>query len=176
VQAVKALDLIADGIGNSQWLVPRLRDHTKSADINMLNNVLDDMPGVSMSTHPCRYALGSYGPRDLGFGQSEAELVIDHLEGTDPKDVTRSFYNLDPVIARKRQMLLAWTAWLEEWAVRAIDADPLLLDREYLIEGIYRKRNGDAKLDARIAYRAARGLPLWPTLESESVAASENAN
>jgi hypothetical protein len=175
IQAVKALDLIADGIGNSQWLVPRRGDPAKSADINLLNHVLDDMPGVEMSTHPCRYALGSYGPRDLGFGASEAELIIDHLEGVDPKDVTGSFYNLDPAIKRKREMLLSWTSWLEEWAARAIDADPLLLDREYLIEGIYRRRNGDEKLAARIAYRAARGMPLWPGMESESVAeASES--
>jgi hypothetical protein len=61
-------------------------------------------------------------------------------------------------------MLQAWVAWLEECAARAIDADPLLLDRGFLFDGIYRKRNGDAKLEKRIAYRAARGLPLWSRL------------
>ena len=104
--------------------------------------------------------MGTYGPRDLGFGPSEAELVIDHLEGVDPKDVTGSFYNLDASIRRKREMCLAWVDWLEKWAVRAIDADPMLLDREHLIEGIFRKRNGDAALARRIANRKARGLPL----------------
>jgi hypothetical protein len=51
-------------------------------------------------------------------------------------------------------MLTAWVAWLELWAARAVDADPILLDREHLIEGVYRKRNGDAKLAERIAHRA----------------------
>ena len=135
------------------------------------------MPGVKLETHQARYALRSYGERDLRFGKSEAKLILDHLEGVDSKDVTGTFYATDPAITRKREMLTAWVAWLEEWAARAIDAHHLLLNREYLFEGIYWIRNGDEKLDARIAYRAARGLPLWPTLESESDAdASETEN
>ena len=175
LDAVRKLDILADVEGSKGWLFPRAKDPSRSADINLLNHALDDMPDVELATHQARYALGSYGERDLGFGKSEAKLILDHLEGVDSRDVTGTFYATDPAIRRKREMLQAWVAWLELWAARAIDADPMLLDREHLIEGIYRRRNGDEKLEKRIAYRAARGLPLWPTLESESVAdASES--
>jgi hypothetical protein len=46
-------------------------------------------------------------------------------------------------------------------AKKAIEADPRLLDREYLCEAIYRKRYGDEQLEKRIAIRAKRGIPLW---------------
>ena len=46
-----------------------------------------------------------------------------------------------------------------------------------MVESIHRRRNGDDKLAVRISYRAAQELPLWPALESESVAdASDNEN
>jgi hypothetical protein len=46
------------------------------------------------------------------------------------------FYDSDPSIQRKREMMLAWVEWLEMWAKKAIEADPRLLDREYLCEAI----------------------------------------
>jgi hypothetical protein len=49
-----------------------------------------------------------------------------------------------------------------ERMVDAFREDPLLHDRNYLREEIYRLRHGDEKLEKRIAYRKARGWPLWP--------------
>jgi hypothetical protein len=175
--ALKRLDVLADVVGSKGWLFPRAKDPTHCADINLLNHTLDDMPGVKLATHQARYALGSCGERALGFGKSEAKLILDHLEGVDATDVTGTFYATDPAIRRKREMLTLWVAWLEKWAAAAIDADPLLLDRAYLFEEIYKKRNGEDKLEKRIAYRAARGLPLWPGVESLSDAeATETEN
>jgi len=168
LNALKQLDKLADVEDSKGWLFPRAKDPSRCAPIDLLNHALYDMPGVDLATHQARYALGSYGERDLGYAPSEAKLILDHLEGVDAKDVTGTFYSTDPNIQRKREKLLAWVAWLEEWAARAIDADPLLLDREYLFENIYKKRHGDDKLEKRIEYRKARGLPLWPGVESVS--------
>jgi hypothetical protein len=98
----------------------------------------------------------------LGFAKSEAKLVLDHLEGTDPRDVTGTFYCSDPQIKRKREMMLLWTAWLDQQAKIAISEDKMLLDAKYLRETIYKQRYGENKLKKRIAYRKARGWPLWP--------------
>ena len=67
------------------------------------------MPGVDVSPHAVGYAFATYGERDLGFRSSEAAVILDHMEGVEPTDVTGSFYSSDPQIA---------------WAERAIAADP----------------------------------------------------
>lgn len=168
VDAVRRLDVMSDITGNEKgWLLPRLKEPEKQVDINLLNNALTDM-GVGFAPHGVRYALASYGERDLGFGKSEAKVILDHLEGVEQSDVTGSFYNSDPGVKRKREMMQAWTAWLEDWAARAIDADPMLTDRGYQMEAVYLRRNGKDALEKRIAYRAARGWELWPGTESVS--------
>jgi hypothetical protein len=79
------------------------------------------------------------------------------MEGTDPKDVTGNFYSSDPAIKRKREMLHAWTEWLDIQAAIAISEDKMLLDREHLMKAIYRKKYGDEKLAKRIVFRESRG-------------------
>jgi hypothetical protein len=155
------------GDGDNPFLFPAARarksdtgDH-QHADIEMLNRALESMPGVDFSPHGARYAFSTYGERDLGFAKSEAKLVLDHLEGTDPKDVTGNFYSSDPAIKRKREMLTLWTAWLDQQAAIAISEDKMLLDRNHLMEAIYRKKYGDEKLAKRITFRESRGWPLW---------------
>jgi hypothetical protein len=96
------------------------------------------MPGINFSPQCVRYALAEYGERDLGFSKSEAKLILDHLEGTESDDVTGQFYSTNPAIARKRQMMSAWCAWLDKWAERAIKEDPRLLNHDWLCESIYR--------------------------------------
>ena len=54
----------------------------------------------------------------------------------DAKDVTGNFYSSDPGIKRKREMMLAWTAWLDQQAAIAISEDKMLLDAVYLREAI----------------------------------------
>jgi hypothetical protein len=85
------------------------------------------------------------------------------MEGVEPTDVTGSFYSSDPQIARKREMMRSWTTWCDAWADRAIAADPLLLDRAFMLEAIYRNRYGEKRLASRIENRRKRGLPLWGT-------------
>jgi hypothetical protein len=133
-------------------------------DIEMFNRSLESMPGVNFSPHGARYGFAEYGERDLGFEKSEGKVVLDHMEGTDPRDVTGNFYSSDPAILRKREMLTLWTAWLDKWAAIAIEQDPLLLDRDHLAEAIFRKKYGkkaDEMIAIRIKYREARGWPMW---------------
>jgi hypothetical protein len=81
----------------------------------LFNDYLGAMPGVSFSPHGARYAFATYGERDLGFKPGEGGIILDHLEGVEPNDVTGQFYSSDPQIARKRQMMRAWTEWCEVW-------------------------------------------------------------
>jgi hypothetical protein len=134
-------------------------DH-KHANIETFNKALEHMPGVKFSTHGGRYAFSTYGEMYLGFAKSEGKVILDHLEGVDPKDVTGTYYSSDPQIRRKREMMLAWTAWLDQQAAIAISADKMLLDANYLREAIYKKRYGEEKLAKRIAYLATVA-PGW---------------
>jgi integrase len=142
----------------------------KHVGINLLNKYMDVLPETDIAPHDPRYAFASYGRRDLGFqvqestGKREAGLILDHSEAKADNDVTAMFYDKDPSIARKREMMWAWVEWLEMWAKKAVEADPRLLDREYLCEAIYRKRYGDEQLEKRIALRKKLGIPLWEGL------------
>ena len=111
------------------WLLPH-RDRTVNAPagVNLLNRWIERLPGISCSTHGGRYAFATYGPRDLSFARSEARLILDHSEGLEPDDVTGQFYCNDPAIARKREMMNRWIAWLEHWCSEAIVKDGLLSD------------------------------------------------
>jgi hypothetical protein len=141
--------------------------------INYINRYLEVLPETDIAPHDPRYAFATYGRRDLGFqvqestGKREAGLILDHSEAKSGDDVTAAFYDRDPSIQRKREMMHAWVGWLEQWA--AIEADPRLLDCEYLCEAIYRKRYGDEQLEKRIAIRAKRGIPLWGGLRDGGV-------
>jgi hypothetical protein len=69
-------------------------------------------------------------------GAREAGLILNHSEAKADNDVTASFYDSDLSIACKREMMRAWVEWLDKWAVKAIEADPDLLDREKLCKAI----------------------------------------
>jgi hypothetical protein len=83
------------------------------------------------------------GRRISAGGQHDAKLILDHLEGFDPGDVTAQHYNTDPQIVKKRATMAAWVGWLERQAEAAIAADATLLDREAIAEQVYRIRYGD---------------------------------
>jgi hypothetical protein len=149
----------------SDWYLPVSRSRHKGtapktphSPPDYINKLLAAIPGGVKSGHPVRAALASYGPEHLGWGQHDSKLILDHLEGFDPGDVTAQHYNTDPQILKKRQMMKAWTDWLDKLAAEAIAADPLLKDREAMREVIYRRRYGDDAWQAAI--RNARGLPL----------------
>lgn len=153
--AVDELAKLAAADGR-EWLFPT-RDTAidKPADEGILNKWLAAMPGIDMSTHGGRYAFSTYGPRDMGFGRSEAKLILDHAEGVEPDDVTGTFYSSDPAIARKREMMASWHEWLEHWAAEAIRKDGLLQDRSALLEVIFKARYGDERGTERLAGEAA---------------------
>jgi hypothetical protein len=169
---LRRLDRLSDFVPPSGdingWLFPMVRPDSASddnenghAEISILNRALEAMPGVDFAPHGVRYGFGTHGEDCLGFAKSEVKVVLDHMEGTDCDDVTGQFYSSDPAISRKRAMMQAWTTWLDEQAAAAIAADPLLLDREYLVEQIFINRYGEAALARRIAHRQKHGQPLW---------------
>lgn len=167
-KAVYELDKLSDFEGSSGWLFPaRGHNSTKSADDGLLNDYLEVLPGINFSPQCVRYALGEYGERDLGFSKSEAKLILDHLEGTESDDVTGRFYSTNPAIARKRQMMTAWCAWLDKWAEQAVNEDPRLLDRDWLCESIFRNRYGEERLQRRISSRKKQGIALWGVAPKE---------
>ncbi len=141
--AAERLDRLADYEDSEGWLFPAAAQ-TKSdrphADAGLFNDYLTAMPGVSFSPHGVRYAFATYGERDLGFRPGEAKLILDHMEGVEPGDVTGQFYSSDPGIARKREMMHAWTDWCNRWAERAVAEDPSLLDRELMVAEIQKRR------------------------------------
>jgi hypothetical protein len=175
---LRRLDRLSDFVLKSGdingWLFPMVRPDSASddnenghAEISILNRALEAMPGVDFAPHGVRYGFGTHGEGCLGFAKSEAKVVLDHMEGTDRDDVTGQFYSSDPAISRKRAMMQAWTTWLDEQAAAAIAADPLLFDREYLVEQIFINRYGEAALARRIAHRRKHGQPLWADLRGK---------
>jgi hypothetical protein len=74
-------------IGENPFNFPAVKDRKKDGDhhhayIEMLNRALESMPGINFGPHGARYALGTYGERDLGFVKSEAKVILDHGECT----------------------------------------------------------------------------------------------
>ena len=140
--AVRKLDRLSDSEDGPGWLFPGRRTRgmisegipAGHADVGLLNGYLGILPGVSFSPHCVRYAFSTYGERDLGFRKSEAKVILDHMEGTEPDDVTGKFYSSDPAIRRKREMMTLWVDWLDEWCAKAIAADPMLSDHEAYAE------------------------------------------
>ncbi|MDB6165998.1 MAG: hypothetical protein JWQ83_1138 [Lacunisphaera sp.] len=163
-EAVTRLEALVAADGGTGWLFPvgkTARADRPHAASDLFNDYLDVMPGVTWTPHGVRYAFATYGERDLGFAKSEAKLILDHAEGTQPDDVTGAFYSSDPAVRRKREMMHAWTAWCERQAAAALAADDKLLDRGHMMTTMYVARYGQERLDRRVVYREKRGLALW---------------
>jgi len=177
--AANRLDRLADFEGSEGWLFPaaeRTKADRQHAEAGLFNDYFSAMPGVSFSPHAIRYAMATYGERDLGFRPGEAAVILDHMEGVEPSDVTGSFYSSNPQIARKREMMGAWTGWCDKWAERATAVDPLLLDREYMLEMIYRNRYGDQRLIRRMARQQKLGVSLSETAARAALSESDEKN
>jgi integrase len=115
--AAERLDRLADYEGSDGWLFPArsdAKDGRPHAESSLFNDYLQAMPGVDFSPHAVRYAFATYGERDLGFKTGEAAVILDHMEGVEPTDVTGSFYSSDPQIGRKRAMMRAWVRWCDD--------------------------------------------------------------
>jgi hypothetical protein len=141
--AQERLDRLSDFEGSEGWLFPAgptNKSERQHAEAGLFNDWLQAMPGIDFSPHHVRYAFATYGERDLGFRRGEGGIILDHLEGVEPTDVTGSFYSSDPGIARKREMMRAWTEWCDAWAAKAVADDRALLDRELMGREIRERR------------------------------------
>lgn len=161
------------------WYFPVARARRKGQppkdqhmNVSTLNHNIDAMPGVyrMLSPHALRRAFGSYGSMFGGFKKDEAKMVLDHLEG-EGDDVTRGYYDLDPRIGRKLEMMHWWTAWCDEQCALAIAADPALRDPEALRQACYIQRYGQEAWNAKIKKTHDTGAPLWPTDSDGEIAA-----
>jgi hypothetical protein len=137
----------ASADADAAWLMPAIKvrrrgvaPKTPYMTPRTLSRVFEMMPGVDLSGHEFRYALATYGPQDFGWHPDDAAMILDHLEGFDPGDVTAQFYNMDPAMVKKRRMMKEWIGWLEEQEAKAIAADPTLLDREAIAKLVAEKR------------------------------------
>jgi hypothetical protein len=158
-RTVRRLDILAEG--GYYFPVRATRDRpTKNphADAGFINHALQYMPGVDMSCHGWRRGFASHGQRELGFSVEDIKLILDHSEGAPSGDVTAANYALDPMIAKKRDMMEKWIAWLEVQVKAAIALDPSLLDAEGVGEAIFRARYGDERWNKRVARTTKHGV------------------
>jgi Arm DNA-binding domain len=128
------------------------------ADPGFINHALQYMPGVDMSCHSWRRGFASHGQRELGFALEDIKLILDHSEGAPPGDVTAGNYALDPMIAKKREIMLKWLGWLELQVEAAIAEDPSLLDAEAVGGAIFRARYGVERWEQRLARTQKHGV------------------
>lgn len=126
------------------------------ADPSLINHALQYMPEVDMSCHAWRRGFASHGRRALGLTLSDVKLILDHAEDAPAGDVTAGSYALDPLLGRKREIMIAWSTWLETQVRGAMEADPGLRDVEALRDSIYLARYGKD----RFVRRKARLAPL----------------
>ena len=85
-------------------------------------------------------------------------MILDHSEGAPSGDVIASSYALDPMIAKKREMMEKWIGWLELQVQAAIKADPSLIDADAVGEAIFRARYGDERWEKRVARAVKHGV------------------
>src|SRR3954452_22002488 len=91
--------------GRTGLALPRREDQQvepRACRPGLFNDYLAAMPGVSWPPHDVRYAFATYGERHLGFAPGEASLILDHMEGLEPENVTSQIYSSDQQISRKR--------------------------------------------------------------------------
>lgn len=143
------------------WLFPgRGKENPNPADSGLLNDALEVMPGVSWSPHGVRYVFADFVGTLEGFKYSDAKVVLDHMEGIEPDDVTGMFYSSNPDIARKRTMMTAWVAYLDGLCKQAVAEDACYADADWIREQMYVKRYPD-RVARRIESRRALGLETW---------------
>ena len=128
------------------------------ADPGFINHALQYMPGVDMSCHSWRRGFASHGQRELGFSLADIKLILDHSEGAPSGDVTAGNYALDPMIAKKREIMVKWLGWLELQVEAAIAEDPSLLDAEAVGGAIFRARYGEERWEQRLARTRKHGV------------------
>lgn len=112
--------------------------------VDSISHNVSYMPGVHATPHDIRRAFGTHGETLLGFSFSDTKSILDHLEGHQSGDVTRTSYALHNGTHFKWPIMRAWANWIEEQVKDAIETDPRLLDREW-IQGEMKKAQDIAK-------------------------------
>ena len=148
-------------VNGSTWLFHNGRQGDVHRNVNMLNKLLEALPGVEWSPHAPRYALADFVVTLQGFEKSDASLILDHSEGTEPSDVTATYYASNPNIAKKRAIMEAWIEHLKNLEREAVRANPLLRDAAWIRKQVFLARNGADRTAKREADRRAKGLPVW---------------
>tara|TARA_R110002124_G_scaffold16882_6_gene71401 strand:+ start:9810 stop:11306 length:1497 start_codon:yes stop_codon:yes gene_type:complete len=137
---------------NSPWLFPQYRARREGMDIThmspeVLTRALLMMPGIKATPHDIRRAFGSHGEKELGWTKHKTRQILDHAEGETANDVTSASYSLHDGTHEKWPTMLRWVEYVEGFVQPAIDADPRLLDVDWLKCEIAKRRREIMGLD-----------------------------
>lgn len=127
-----------------------------------LSHALLNLPGISCSLHDIRRAFFTHGTNILGFADGDPEIVLDHAEGR-ADSVTGRHYDYRKHVAKKVQMMKAWDEWLDKLAAEAFQRDPLLHDREKLLQEIERIGGPKAKPALKISKKQSKPMETTAT-------------
>jgi hypothetical protein len=127
---------------------------------------LEKLPGVGFLGHSWPKTIASYGPKDLGWTDDDAKLIVDYLEGHAPNDGTAQFYNSNPAIRRKAKDADRVAGDPRRGARPRIAADPALKDPQRLGELVYIHQNGQKRYEHIVDLARRKGRPLpWSKVE-----------
>ena len=132
-------------VPGTAWLFPQYRARREGMPINhmspeVLTRALLMMPGVAATPHDVRRAFATHGERDLGWSRLASKQVLDHAGGRESNDVTAASYALHNGTHDTWPTLTKWVEYVEPFVQQAIDADPRLLDVDWLKAEIAKRR------------------------------------
>ena len=139
----------SERINRSPRVFPQFRPRRKGGvvdhmSVDSVSHNFSYMPAVFATPHDVRRAFGTHGETLLGFSPADTKAILDHLEGHQSGDVTRTSYALHNGTHFKWPLMRTWANWIEEQVVDAIETDPRLLDVEWL-KGEMKKAQDIAK-------------------------------
>jgi len=120
-----------------EWLFGQYRTRRAGMDSNFMSpevmtRAFMMMPGIAATPHSIRRAFATHGEEKLQFSRLATKQVLDHSRGDDPSDVTAGSYALHNGTHATWPTMIKWCAYVESFVQPAIDADPRLLDVEWL--------------------------------------------
>lgn len=121
----------------SQWLFSQYRTRRQGMSTNFMSPEIMTraflmMPGVEATPHSVRRAFATHGEEKLNFSRLATKQVLDHARGADPSDVTANSYALHNGTHESWPTMRKWVEYVESFVQPAIDADPRILDVEWL--------------------------------------------
>lgn len=130
---------------NSEWLFQQYRSRRDGMDVDhmspeVMTRAFMMMPGVKATPHDVRRGFSTHGEKTLGWSRLASKQILDHAGGNSGNDVTSRSYALHNGTHESWPTMNRWVEYVESFVQPAIDADPRLLDVEWLKEQIATRR------------------------------------